>query len=237
MSIDDQPKRVGVFLDGQNVTIGARHAFGHANMHPLLVARSLCEPGELLVEVRYATGIPAKDVDPERNQIERRRHDLMLATDVVVLERPLRYRWEWAIRDRSLGDPRDSKDQVRQARVTSRNRGQEKGIDVWIALDALAMCVRADLDKVIIASADSDLDLVPDYVHLVGAGDTEVVQARVMADGREVQQRPPWDAVVAIDRAVFDRCRDDFDYRDRLDADAVAAFVASIGAERDGIRD
>ena len=91
--------RVGVFIDGQNITIGSRYAFGHGNLHPLLLARALC-PGEQLAEVRYATGIPSPDVDAELFEAERRRHELMLATDVVVLERPLRYRWEWSIRDR-----------------------------------------------------------------------------------------------------------------------------------------
>jgi|GEM_PF-5111203 len=33
--------RVGVFIDGQNITIGARYAFGHGNMHPLLLGRAL----------------------------------------------------------------------------------------------------------------------------------------------------------------------------------------------------
>ena len=80
--------RAGVFIDGQNITIGAGYAFGggpHAgNMHPLLLARALIEFGDQLVETRYVTGIPAEDVDPERHESQRRRHDLMAATDVVV---------------------------------------------------------------------------------------------------------------------------------------------------------
>lgn len=229
--------RVGVFIDGQNITIGARYAFGHGNMHPLLLARALAGDEEL-VEVRYATGIPTAEIDQDRHDSERRRHDLMLATDVVVLEKPLRYRWEWTIRDRSLPDPRDHKGDVRQARVKSRNRGQEKGVDVWLALDALVMCTRQDLDCVIVASADRDLDLIPDYVRMVPVNEgTKVVQARVLKSHQTLRQNPAYDETIAIDQAVFDFARDDFDYSKPLDEDAVAALVTRLGVSGDGVRD
>jgi len=229
--------RVGVFIDGQNITIGAQYAFGHGNMHPLLLARALAGDHEL-VEIRYATGIPDPEVQPDRYTRQRRRHELMLATDVVVLEKPLRYRWEWSIRDRSLGNPYHHQNEVRQARVKSRNRGQEKGIDVWLALDALTMCSRADLDWVILASADSDLDLVPDYVRMVpGQQHTRVVQARIISDRQTLRPNPAFDDGIAIDTKVFEFARDDFDYSKPLDDDEVARFVRRIGANTDGIRD
>jgi len=229
--------RVGVFIDGQNVTIGARYAFGQGNMHPLLLARALAGDHEL-VEVRYATGIPDPDIDQDRWEPERRRHDLMAATDVVVLEKVLEYRWEWQIRDRDLGDPRDHKNEVTQARVKSRNKGGEKGVDVWLALDALTMCARADIDMVIMATADSDLDMVPHHLRMIPGNDaTRIVQARVLGDGKEVWDNPAYDEVVAIDRAIHELARDDFDYDQPLDDDEVAAFVRRIGADADGIRD
>jgi len=237
-----EPTRTGVFIDGQNITIGAGYAFGggpHAgNMHPLLLARALIESGDQLVETRYVTGIPAEDVDPERHESERRRHDLMAATDVVVLERPLRYRWEWSIRDRDLGDPRDQKGEVTKARVKSRHVGQEKGIDVWLALDALSMCARDDIDKVIIATADADLDMVPRYLRTFPAQEgTTVVQARVLGDGKDLWTNDAYDDTIAIDRDVYEKAKDDFDYRDPLDEDDVAAFVRRIGVDTDGMRD
>lgn len=229
--------RVGVFIDGQNITIGARYAFGHGNMHPLLLARELAGDEEL-VEVRYATGIPQASVDPERHESETRRHTLMVATDVVVLEKPLRYRWEWRIRDRDLPRADKSQGEVNRARVTSKYRGQEKGIDVWLALDALVMCTRDDLDCVIIATADSDLDMVRDYVRMVpGNEDTKVVQARVINDNHELRQNPAFDATVAIDRSMFEACRDDFDYEKPLDDDLITQFVTKIAVDRDGVRD
>lgn len=229
--------RVGVFIDGQNITIGARYAFGHGNMHPLLLGRALAGDCDL-VEIRYATGIPDPEVDPKRHGAERRRHDLMAATDVVVLERVLRYRWNWEVQDRKLGDPRDHKEEVAEARVKSKNRGGEKGVDVWLALDALTMCTRSDIDKVIIATADSDLDMVPQHLRMVpGHEKTIVAQARIERDGKETWDNEAYDETIGIDRAMFEKAKDDFDYDEPLDEEAIAAFVNRIGADRDGIRD
>ncbi len=230
--------RVGVFIDGQNITIGARHAFGGpGHVHPLLLGRALAGDDEL-VEIRYATGIPDADIDPERSIRAARRHDLIRRTDVRVLERTLRYRWEWAVRDRDLPNPRGRDGEVRQARVEAWHRGQEKGIDVWLALDALVMCTRADLDRVVIASADTDLDMVPAQVKSIpGQEWTEVVAAKIVDDDRSLRPNDAYDDTVAIDRAVFEATKDDFDYREPLDDGEVAEFLERIGSGSDGIRD
>ena len=235
---DARRDRVGVFIDGQNVTIGARYAFEeseHGYLHPLLLARVLAGDGEL-VEVRYATGIPSPEVDAERYAEQRRRHDLMALSDVVVLERSLRYRWEWDIRDRDLGDPRDHKGEKRKASVKSRHRGQEKGIDVWLALDAVTMCTRVDIDRVVIVSADSDLDLVPAHVRMIeGHEHTKVLQAKVLGAHRELRAAPSFDGGIAIDNAVFEAARDDFDYRQDLSEQDIAMFLERVGASGDSV--
>lgn len=243
MSGSGDKTRVGVFIDGQNITIGARYAFGErsarssGNMHPLLLGRALAG-GDELVEIRYATGIPDHEVDPKRAESETRRHDLMRRSDVVVLERTLRYRWEWEVQDRDLPNPRKHPDEARQARVKSKHRGQEKGVDVWLALDALVMCTRADIDRVIIASADTDLDMVPSHLKQIpGQQDTEVVSAKVLPEGKSLRENEAYDATVAIDRAIYEASKDDFDYDQPLDQDAVGAFIGRIGAQADGIRD
>lgn len=229
--------RVGVFIDGQNITIGARYAFGHGNMHPLLLGRAIAGECEL-VEIRYATGIPDPEVDAKRHAPERRRHDLMVATDVVVLEKTLRYRWEWRVQDRDLGDPRDHQGEVAKARVKSKNRGGEKGVDVWLALDALTMCTRSDIDKVVIATADSDLDMVPQHLRMMpGHENTQVVQAKVLRDDQEIRPNPAYDDTIKISHKMFELARDDFDYSEPLDENEVASFVRRIGAAEDGIRD
>ncbi len=225
-----------MFIDGQNITIGARYAFGGTgNMHPLLLGRALAGDGEL-VEIRYATGIPDYDIDPERTEAAMRRHDLIRRTDVVMLERTLRYRWEWQVRDRDLPDPRNHPGEVRQARVKAYNRGQEKGIDVWLALDALAMCARADIDTVVLATADSDLDMVPQYVRTIpGQEETTVVAAKVVGDGKPLHRNDAYDDTVAIDRAIYEACKDEFDYREPLDGAATDRFIEQIGSRADSV--
>ena len=160
----------------------------------------------------------------------------MALSDVVVLERFLRYRWEWDIRDRDLGNPRDHKGEKRQASVKSRYRGQEKGIDVWLALDAVTMCTRADIDRVVIVSADSDLDLVPAHVRMIeGHEQTEVLQAKVLGSNRELRTAPSFDGGIAIDETVFAAARDDFDYRQDLSEQDIAMFLERVGASGDSV--
>ncbi|MEM7272387.1 MAG: NYN domain-containing protein [Actinomycetota bacterium] len=238
LGCDRAVTRVGVFVDGQNITIGARYAFGGSGaMHPLLLGRALAGD-DTLVEIRYASGLPDPRHDPRRAASSARRHELMRRTDVVVLERTLRYRWEWEIRDRDLPNPRSHQDEVRQARVESRHRGQEKGIDVWLALDALVMCTRADLDRVVIASADTDLDMVPHHLRSIpGQEGTEVVAAKIHPDDRDLHHNDAYDRTVGIDRAMFEVARDRFDYDEELDDAEVTAFLDRIGSAGDGIRD
>jgi len=249
-------RRVAVFIDGQNVTIGARYAFSRSdndrarskeakggsgrntgNMHPLILGRALAG-SDTLVEIRYATGIPDAEFDLDRAASQRRRHDLIQQTGVVVLERTLRYRAQWEVRDRDLPNPRGHIGDTRQARVKAYNRGQEKGIDVWLALDALVLCARADIDRVIIASADSDLDMVPEHLRMLpGQEHTEVCAAVVVKDGQTLRTNDAYDETIAIDSSIYEQAEDSFDYREPLDKGEVAKFLSRIGADKDGIRD
>ncbi len=224
-------KRVGVFIDGQNITIGARQAFGgNGNMHPLLLARALAGADDL-VEVRYATGIPDAAVDPERAASERRRHELITQSGVTMLERTLRYRSVWEIKDRDLPHPRGREGEVRQARVKAYKRGQEKGVDVWLALDALCMCSNSHIDVAIIASADTDMDMIPSYLReLPGQEQTQVLAAKVVRDDVDVSNNDNYDGTILIDRGMFESAADEFDYTQRLDKQKVGAFLERIGS-------
>ena len=223
-------KRVGVFIDGQNITIGARQAFkGNGNMHPLLLAQALAGANKL-VEVRYATGIPDPEVDPDRAASERQRHELMTQTGVDVLERKLRYRSVWEIKDRDLPHPRGREGEVRQARVKAYNRGQEKGVDVWLALDALCMCSKSTIDIAIIASADRDMDMIPSYLkNLAGQEGTTVIAAKVARDEADVSNNDNYDGTILIDGEMYASTRDTFDYDQPLDDGPVSAFLDSLG--------
>lgn len=100
------------------------------------------------------------------------------------------------------------------------------------------MCTREDLGCVIVATSDTDLDMVRDYVRMVpGNESTKVVQAPILNDSHDLRESPAWDATIAIDRAVFDHCRDDLDYSRPLDDPEVGQFLSSIDSQNDIIRD
>ena len=119
--------RVRVFLDYRNVYGGAREAFvprrapgraGHINplaFGELLAARTNPRqppsPQRVLEQVRIYTGRPDGEKDPRTHAAHMRQCAAWERSGAVVITRPLRYPREW---------PRD--------------RAQEKGIDVQLAI-------------------------------------------------------------------------------------------------------
>ena len=92
--------------------------------------------------------------------------------------------------------------------------------------------------SVVIASADTDLDMVPQYMKMIaGQEHTEVVAAKVLPDGKPLHHNDAYDNTLGIDRAMYEAARDQFDYDEPLDDSEVEAFLDRIGSERDGIRD
>jgi hypothetical protein len=85
-----------VFVDGQNVFKACERLFGRGQVHPVLIARSLLG-GRKLVGSRYYSGVPDPRKDPLGNASASRRHALIRKTGVTVVERMLRYRWEWGL--------------------------------------------------------------------------------------------------------------------------------------------
>ena len=97
--------KVLVFIDGQNLYKSCAERFGHPHCHPLLLARHLAG-NRRLVGVRYYSGLHDPRVNPSLTARLQRRHQMMRRTGVTVVERQLRYRWEWGFRQNDLPDPR-----------------------------------------------------------------------------------------------------------------------------------
>jgi hypothetical protein len=137
-------ERVVVFLDWQNVYRRGRDAFGLSDgvhtagqVHPMALGQRLAaqKAGRELAEVRVYRGIPTNKEDPNRRQTAAWMK--AGAGRVVVHLRPLKY---------LAGQPR------------------EKGIDVHLAVDYVAMAVRGEYDVGIMFSSDSDLEPALDAV-------------------------------------------------------------------------
>ena len=205
--------RVAVFIDYQNLYHGAREAFGdpkrdpptlgHVRPHRLgLLLKQLGEdvdPGRELCAITVYRGQPG----PKSHRNLRSAFDRQVAAWralplVTVKTRPLRYQpTEW-----SLGRP-------------SRWRGQEKGIDVLIALD-IAIGARDNCyDVAVVASADSDL--IP-AIEVALDEDKRVETATWFSPTLSrrpltVAGRHMWNH--RLDRQRFEHVRDDTDYRAR----------------------
>lgn len=146
-----RPLRAVVFIDAQNMYMGARQAFGwtdypghYGNFRPLGLARILTHGvGRVLTQVRIYTGVPTPQKDPRGNAAHQRRIAAWINENpelVQVFPRPLRY-------------PPGSR------------RGTEKGIDVELAVDIVQMAIDDEFDIAILASADTDLVPPLEFVH------------------------------------------------------------------------
>lgn len=147
--------RLAVFVDYQNLYHGAREAFGNperdpptmGHLRPQRLGLLLEQLGESvdsnreLCSVTVYRGQPGpKDHKNLRSAFDRQVAAWRSLPTIAVKTRPLRYRpVEWA-----HGRP-------------SRWRGEEKGIDVQIALDIAIGAWDDSYDVAVVASADSDL--------------------------------------------------------------------------------
>lgn len=147
----NSPARAVVFIDAQNMYMGAREAFGwtdypghYGNFKPVGLARVLTSGADrALTQVRIYTGVPTPQKDPRGNAAQQRRIAAWIADNprlVEVFPRPLRY-------------------------APGSRKGTEKGIDVELAVDLVGMAIDNEYDIAILASADTDLVPPLEYVH------------------------------------------------------------------------
>ncbi len=224
--------RVGVFIDGQNL-FKAVHRRYRTRVHPLLLGRELAGRREL-VSVRYYSGIHDRSENASMHDLVARRHELMRRTGVEVNERTLRYHWEWRIVE-SLPPPwSDEGDDPRRAEVTRHRGAREKGIDVALALDAVAAAFTDSLDVLLVVSRDRDLMEIANEVN--ARCETQDVSVEVAYVQERPGDRPPrlpdYEGSQLIDEDMIDRCRDGFDYGRPLPADQVDRFLSSLDQSR-----
>lgn len=156
--------RVKVFIDYQNVYHCAREAFGMKNNHPIdghvrplrlgLLLKQLGEsvdPDRELKQVRVYRGEPTNKSHPtlqgafQRQVAAWRTREPYLATTT----RPMRYnptKWDHT------------------GRETAWDSGEEKGIDVLLALDMALGAVKDEYDVAVLCSGDTDLEPAIDAV-------------------------------------------------------------------------
>ena len=147
------PDKVIVFLDVQNTYRGARDAFFIPSDHhtfgqfsPIALANYLVSHGphgsdRMLLEVRAYTGRPDSTKDPKSYGAHMKQCAAWQKEGVKVIPRSLRYPLNWP-----------------------REKAQEKGIDVMLAIDFVTMAMNDEYDIGVMVSGDTDLRPALEYV-------------------------------------------------------------------------
>ena len=198
-------KRVAAFVDGQNLFYAARDAFGYdyPNYDVLPLAKTVCcAKGWTLTDIRFYTGIPAPKHDPQKYHFWSEKLAAMGRKEICVYKRFLRYR-------RKVVNLHDGTEEILKV-------GQEKGIDIRIALDVIRLAHRKEYDVALLFSQDQDFSEVADEIRAIAREQNRWIKiacafpfspATVNTRGID---RTDW---IKIDRATYDACLDHRDYR------------------------
>ncbi len=146
MPAEPSVKRVHAFFDGQNLFYAAKNAFGYSwpNYDPLLLSRSVCQTMAWQFDKAwFYTGVPSPQDDPQKNHFWTAKLAQMGRVGVQTFSRHLKYRNQTVL--------------LPEGGTTTVLVGNEKGVDVRLALDVVA-AVRDNLcDVALIFSQDQDL--------------------------------------------------------------------------------
>jgi uncharacterized LabA/DUF88 family protein len=196
--------RAVAFFDGQNLFHSAKHAFGYSfpNFDPVKLAQKVCEDhGWQNSGVRFYTGIPDASDKPLWNHFWTAKGAQMGREGVHVFTRPLKYRNQRI----TLPDGTEH----------SFLDGNEKGIDVRIALDVIRMALKQEFDVAILFCRDQDLSEVADEIRIIAQEQQrwiKMVSAFPSSPAHKVRgiNHTDW---IRIDRHAYDACIDKRDYR------------------------
>jgi uncharacterized LabA/DUF88 family protein len=198
-------KRAVAFIDGQNLFYAAKEAFGHSypNYDVKALAEAVCQPRNWqLGQTRFYSGIPHRQDHPRWHHFWMAKMRAMSWQGIHVYNRPLRYR------NQSVQLPSGALQTVLV--------GEEKGIDVRIALDVIRLAYEGGCEVLLLFSQDQDLSEVADEVRRVAS-----LQQRWLKIACAFPSSPTsrntrgingtdW---IKIDRAIYDTCLDPRDYR------------------------
>jgi uncharacterized LabA/DUF88 family protein len=196
-------KRAVAFFDGQNLFYAAKSAFGYAypNYDPSKLAALVCrQRGWELESIRFYTGVPNAEDKPYWHMFWKRKLLALSRSGVHVYSRPLRYR--------DKVDPRGVVKSV----------GEEKGVDVRIAIDVLSCVWRRGCDVALIFSQDQDLSELADEIRVIASErDCWLKVASAFPYGSAYANRRGIDHTdwIRIARPHYDACLDPWDYVNR----------------------
>jgi uncharacterized LabA/DUF88 family protein len=210
--IEPAAKRVIGFIDGQNLFYAARQAFGYSypNFDPDLLTEVVAAAhGWMHIGTRFYTGVPDAADNAFWNHFWTAKVGAMGRHGVISYTRPLRYR------NQTISSPDGSS--------TTTLVGQEKGIDVRIALDVVRLARSGDYDVALIFSQDQDLSEVADEIRAIARDQgrwitiASAYPSSPTSTNRRGINKTDW---IRLDRATYDLAIDPRDYRPKTPSTA-----------------
>lgn len=203
--IEPAVKRVIGFVDGQNLFYAAKQAFGYSypNFDPKRLTEVVAAAqGWTVLGTRFYTGVPDPIDNPFWNHFWTAKLAVMGTQGVVSYARPLRYR------NQTIALPAGGSTTVLV--------GQEKGIDVRIALDIVRLARSGDYDVALVFSQDQDLSEVADEIRAIARDQRRWIKiasaypSSPTSTNRRGINKTDW---IRLDRATYDLAVDPRDYR------------------------
>ena len=205
MPAEPPVRRVVAFVDGQNLFYVAKKAFGYRfpNYNPKALAERIsADRGWTLSETFFYTGIPDRTDNAFWNHFWTAKLAVMGTRGIRTFSRSLRYR------NQTVPLPGGG--------TTTILVGEEKGIDVRLALDVVRMARENLYDVALIFSQDQDLSEAAVEVKAISMQQGRWIKVACAfpvsptAENRRGINGTDW---IKIDRAVYDACLDPNDYR------------------------
>lgn len=204
--MDEPPvKRAVAFFDGQNLFRHAKEAFGHfhPNYDPKKLFDAICsQHGWEAHGIRFYTGTPALDKNPQWHAYWANRLLTMRRAGILVTSRVLRYH--------------DTEVTQADGTVETISVPHEKGIDVRLALDVVRLARSDQMDVAVIFSQDQDLAEVAAEVREIARLQQRWVKvASAFPIGPNATTTRGIDKTdwIGMDQTFYDACLDPRDYR------------------------
>jgi len=198
-------KKTVVFIDGQNLYHAVRENFGYTypNYNVKLLSEAVCnKKGWEIDEIRFYTGVPDLEDNPFWHTFWDNKLASMGQRGVTIFRRPLRYRNTTV----ELPDGQKFKFLV----------GQEKGIDVRIAIDIIRLALDKTFDTALVFSQDQDLSEVAEDIRKIAEQQgrwikmASVFPVSPTSRNKRGINKTDW---IKIDIKTYNTCIDTNDYR------------------------
>lgn len=202
---EPESKRTWTFVDGQNLFHAVKSAFGYSypnyDIAKLAAAVSQAQ-GWTLTRTSFYTGVPDASDNPRWNRFWTNKLLRMSRQGIHTFSRALRYR------NQTIALP----DGTQHVALV----GQEKGIDVRLALDVVRGTLHDEYDVALVFSQDQDLSELADEVRTIATQQDRWIKiasafpVSPTSSNKRGINKTDW---IQITRAEYDRCIDPNDYR------------------------